>query len=148
MCISLPSQGELRLTNVNDGCEHTFLLRGVAEKPLAQDHIVLHAQAKTRWRHTCVNFARFIQLGGLFAALHTTCNLLLHVLNTQLPPCTLTACSLTHILHVCRLAYHVQSITTCTEYPTSTVHSHCMQPDSHTARSPPCIPHVIYYYMY
>ena len=37
--------------NGNDGTEHRFQLRGVAEKPLAQDHIVLHTQAKTRYQH-------------------------------------------------------------------------------------------------
>lgn len=32
-------QGELRLVNGNDGTEYMFLLKGVAEKPLAQDVI-------------------------------------------------------------------------------------------------------------
>ena len=41
-------QGELLLKNINDGSEQVYLLKGVADKPLAQDHIVLHAQANTR----------------------------------------------------------------------------------------------------
>ena len=46
---SYSMQGELCLVNRNDGTEHMFVLRGVAKKPLAQEHVVLHTQAKTRW---------------------------------------------------------------------------------------------------
>ena len=42
-------QGVLHLVNTNDGMEHTFQLRGIAERPLAQDYITLHAQAKKRY---------------------------------------------------------------------------------------------------
>ena len=45
-------QGELCLVNGNDGTEHRFKLRGVAEKPLAQDHALIHTRAKTRSAHT------------------------------------------------------------------------------------------------
>jgi hypothetical protein len=44
-------EGELCLVNGNDGTEHMFLLRGVAQKPLAQDHIILHTRAKTSLTH-------------------------------------------------------------------------------------------------
>lgn len=42
------------LVNVSDSSEHVFQLKGVASRPLAQDHITLHAQAKKR----CVTEAR------------------------------------------------------------------------------------------
>ncbi len=41
-------QGSLQLVNMNDGTEHVFHLRGEADRPLAQEHIVLQAQAKKR----------------------------------------------------------------------------------------------------
>lgn len=41
-------QGVLHLTNTADGSEHVYQLRGVAERPLAQEHVVLKAQAKQR----------------------------------------------------------------------------------------------------
>lgn len=44
-------QGVLRLLNNTDNSEHVFQLTGVAEKPLAQDHITLHAQAKKSMTH-------------------------------------------------------------------------------------------------
>jgi hypothetical protein len=44
-------EGELCLVNRNDGTEHRFQLRGVAEKPLAQEHILLTTRAKTSLTH-------------------------------------------------------------------------------------------------
>jgi len=44
-------EGELHLVNTNDGTENTFQLRGVAERPLAQDHVTLQAQAKRSLTH-------------------------------------------------------------------------------------------------
>lgn len=48
-------QGVLHLVNTNDGMEHTFQLRGIAERPLAQDYITLHAQAKKRYVYMYIN---------------------------------------------------------------------------------------------
>lgn len=48
-------QGVLHLVNTNDGMEHTFQLRGIAERPLAQDYITLHAQAKKRYMYMYIN---------------------------------------------------------------------------------------------
>ncbi|CAI8033560.1 Cilia- and flagella-associated protein 47, partial [Geodia barretti] len=44
-------EGELCLVNGNDGTEHRFQLRGVAEKPLAQDYVLIHTRAKTSVTH-------------------------------------------------------------------------------------------------
>ena len=39
-------QGKLVLSNTEDGTEHVFQLSGVAEKPLALEHVVLKSQVK------------------------------------------------------------------------------------------------------
>lgn len=41
-------QGELKLINTEDHCEHIFKLIGIAERPLAQDRIKIFAQVKQR----------------------------------------------------------------------------------------------------
>ena len=41
-------QGKLVLSNVDDGTDHTFFLKGKADKPLALDDIRLDCMAKSR----------------------------------------------------------------------------------------------------
>ncbi len=44
----------LRLLNNSDDSEHMFHLTGIADKPLAQDHITLQANAKQRYIYLVV----------------------------------------------------------------------------------------------
>ena len=50
------------MTNCTDKSEYIFHLKGVAERPIAQEHIKLCVQAKTRYAYTSIRLAIVIML--------------------------------------------------------------------------------------